>query len=87
MRTSSPFNEPSSSHTPFSESRKFDRLRSAGSGPCQCGRHTCGHAGDCHAGGVVRFSRNSRSQFNTSVVLCRECAAPHTSQSRAATFL
>lgn len=62
-------------------------LRSAASGPCQCSRHTCGHLHDCRSGGVVRFSRNSRSLSASSVVLCRECAIPHTAQSRGAIFL
>lgn len=62
-------------------------IRSVANGPCQCTRHTCVHVRECHCGGVVRFTRNSRSQHSTSVVLCRECAVPHTSQSRGAAFL
>jgi hypothetical protein len=84
MRTSPLLSEPGSQRLVVMIDRP---LRTAASGPCRCNRHTCGHAGECHSGGVVRFLRNSRSKDVSSVVLCRECAAPHTSQSRGAVFL
>jgi hypothetical protein len=53
-------------------------VRSAASGPCRCSRHTCWHARDCRSSGVIRILRISAStgESSSSVVLCRECAAP-----------
>jgi hypothetical protein len=52
--------------------------RLTASGPCRCSRHSCWHARNCNSSGVVRvFRKTSASEKpNSSVVLCRECAAP-----------
>ena len=53
-------------------------IRSAASGPCRCARRTCWHARECHSSGVVRIHRAPKVEggLTSSVVLCRECAAP-----------
>jgi len=53
-------------------------VRSAASGPCRCTRRSCWHSRQCNSNGVVRISRVVASSGKTvsSVVLCRECAAP-----------
>jgi hypothetical protein len=52
--------------------------RAAASGPCRCSRRSCWHSRQCKTSGVVRISRvkASSGESNSSVVLCRECAAP-----------
>jgi hypothetical protein len=52
--------------------------RSAASGPCKCARHSCWHSRECRSNGVVRILRAPVPERETrsSVVLCRECAAP-----------
>jgi hypothetical protein len=52
--------------------------RTAASGPCGCKRRSCWHQRDCRSHGVVRILRapDPISELRSSVVLCRECAAP-----------
>jgi hypothetical protein len=52
--------------------------RTPASGACRCARRTCWHSRDCRSSGVVRILRvaNPEGTPRTSVVLCRECAAP-----------
>jgi len=53
-------------------------VRAAASGPCRCSRRSCWHSRQCNSNGVVRISRVAASSAESisSVVLCRECAAP-----------
>lgn len=52
--------------------------RTPASGACRCARHSCWHARDCKSSGVVRILRAPKIDGGptSSVVLCRECAAP-----------
>jgi hypothetical protein len=52
--------------------------RTPASGPCGCSRHQCWHQRQCRSSGVVRILRapDPVSERRSSVVLCRECAAP-----------
>jgi hypothetical protein len=52
--------------------------RTPASGACKCARHACWHQKTCRSNGVVRILRapDPGSDSRTSVVLCRECAAP-----------
>jgi hypothetical protein len=53
-------------------------IRTPASGPCGCKRHQCWHQRQCRSNGVVRILRapDPVSEQRSSVVLCRECAAP-----------
>jgi len=53
-------------------------VRAAASGPCRCNRKSCWHSRQCNSNGVVRISRVAATGGGviSSVVLCRECAAP-----------
>jgi hypothetical protein len=52
--------------------------RSPANGPCRCVRRTCWHTRDCRGNGIVRVLRvaDPVGTPRTSVILCRECAAP-----------
>jgi hypothetical protein len=52
--------------------------RTAASGPCGCARRSCWHQRQCRSNGIVRILRapDPISELRSSVVLCRECAAP-----------
>ena len=52
--------------------------RTPASGACRCARHSCWHARDCKSSGVVRIQRAPKIDGGppSTVVLCRECAAP-----------
>jgi len=63
---------------PVASSPVLAPTRTAASGPCKCTRRTCWHARDCRSSGVVKIVRAPVPERATrsSVVLCRECAAP-----------
>jgi hypothetical protein len=65
--------EPSAGGTPTVRA-----TRTPASGPCGCSRHHCWHQRQCRSSGVVRILRapDPVSELRSSVVLCRECAAP-----------
>ena len=52
--------------------------RRPASGPCGCARRTCWHQRTCRSNGIVKILRAPAkdSGRQSSVVLCRECAAP-----------
>jgi hypothetical protein len=52
-------------------------------GYCRCARHTCWHARECRSTAYVRIERAPKEEGapSSSVVLCRECAAPTRRQS------
>ena len=52
--------------------------RRPASGPCKCARNTCWHQHQCKSNGIVKILRAAKTEDEerTSVVLCRECAAP-----------
>jgi hypothetical protein len=52
--------------------------RTPASGPCKCARNACWHQKTCRSNGVVRILRapDPKTDARSSVVLCRECAAP-----------
>jgi hypothetical protein len=52
--------------------------RTNASGPCGCARRSCWHQRQCKSSGVVRILRapEPKKEVRSSVVLCRECAAP-----------
>jgi hypothetical protein len=52
--------------------------RSPATGACKCIRRLCWHQRECRSTGVVRVLRapDQEGKNRTSVVLCRECAAP-----------
>ena len=66
---------------PFSsvgDSLSVKASRSPASGACGCARHSCWHQRQCRSSGVVRILRapDPKKESRSSVVLCRECAAP-----------
>jgi len=52
--------------------------RTPASGACGCARRLCWHQRQCRSKGVVRILRapEPKKETRSSVVLCRECAAP-----------
>jgi hypothetical protein len=52
--------------------------RTPASGPCKCARNSCWHQRQCKSNGIVKILRAAKAEGEkrTSVVLCRECAAP-----------
>jgi hypothetical protein len=52
--------------------------RTSASGACGCARRSCWHQRQCRSNGVVRILRapDPKKETRSSVVLCRECAAP-----------
>jgi hypothetical protein len=52
--------------------------RTPASGACGCARRLCWHQRQCRSSGVVRILRapDPKKETRSSVVLCRECAAP-----------
>lgn len=52
--------------------------RMPASGACKCARRSCWHSRECRSSGVVRIVRAPvpEREARSSVVLCRECAAP-----------
>lgn len=60
------------------ESPEPEATRRPASGPCGCARRSCWHRNQCRSSGVVRILRapQPKKEFRSSVVLCRECAAP-----------
>lgn len=68
---------------PFSDASRLEpsttvATRTAASGPCKCARNTCWHQHTCKSNGYIRILRAAKfeGETRTSVVLCRECAAP-----------
>ncbi|MGA2294785.1 MAG: hypothetical protein ABSG24_06120 [Acidimicrobiales bacterium] len=53
-------------------------IRTPASGSCGCARRNCWHQRQCRSSGYVRILRVPApdTEVRTSVVLCRECAAP-----------
>jgi hypothetical protein len=53
-------------------------VRTPASGACKCARNSCWHQKTCRSNGVVRILRAPvpGKEDRSSVVLCRECAAP-----------
>jgi hypothetical protein len=63
---------------PVSEAAPVKATRTPASGPCGCARRMCWHQRQCRSSGVVRILRapEPKKETRSSVVLCRECAAP-----------
>ena len=65
-------------HPPAGHPSTVKATRTPASGPCGCHRHQCWHQRQCRSNGVVRILRapDPVTERRSSVVLCRECAAP-----------
>lgn len=63
---------------PVKDSSPVTATRSPAAGACGCHRHFCWHQRHCRSNGVVRILRapNPGTDIRSSVILCRECAAP-----------
>lgn len=53
-------------------------VRTPATGACGCHRHSCWHQRVCRSSGVVKILRAPHPETGdrSSVILCRECAAP-----------
>ena len=60
------------------EPARITATRTPASGACKCARRACWHQKTCRSNGVIRILRapDPGSETRSSVVLCRECAAP-----------
>jgi hypothetical protein len=69
---------------PAQEPAPVKATRTPASGACGCARRSCWHQRQCRSSGVIRILRapEPKKEIRSSVVLCRECAAP-TQRSRA----
>jgi hypothetical protein len=64
--------------SPSVDSEPVRATRTPATGSCGCVRRSCWHQRQCRSSGVVRILRvpEPDTDIRTSVVLCRECAAP-----------
>ena len=69
---------PTSSESAAATVPPVKAIRMPVTGYCRCSRHTCWHVRDCRSTAYVRVERAPKQEGapSTSVVLCRECAAP-----------
>jgi hypothetical protein len=67
-----------STFPPEPTAKPVKATRTPASGACGCARRSCWHQRQCRSSGVVRILRapEPKKETRSSVVLCRECAAP-----------